>query len=228
MASLDIHKLSRAYASLWLLALIGSGCASSAATESELEGAVQEYLKTRCATLYDAKSDFPVTVEPFAIDDPPSRERFQSKLKSYQTLVNVGLLEEESGPLVEVHSYTDSGQVETRQKESRVFSLTDAGKVHFRPPSRGGMLKIIGDGGFCVGRYTLERIVNFTEPAAAEGVVTTQVEFTYLVKDVPEWAGDVKINEEFPGLRAKLESGQVGSAVLIKRPDGWVHEKLLK
>lgn len=55
---------------------------------------------------------------------------------------------------------------------------------------------------FCYGEPAVKEIVRFTEPGDMMGMTVSQVEYTYQLKNMPEWAKSKAMQAQFPHWRA--------------------------
>lgn len=100
-----------------------------------------------------------------------------------------------------VFSMEDDGQGKSK------YSLTDEGKKY----SQGS--------GFCVGFRQVNDIVDFTKPGELFGVTMTKVEYTFVVRDIPEWV------ESIPDIYEKLKTPEKASIELYLKKSGWTADK---
>lgn len=105
------------------------------------------------------------------------------------------------------------------KEDTYIYTLTELGKKSV----------INGEGGFCVGHYSVDDIVNYTEPTDSEweGGKVSKVNYTKSPIDVVEWVKKLDNNDAFSELKDELSGQQKDKTTVILKNDGWhdVREK---
>lgn len=60
------------------------------------------------------------------------------------------------------------------------------------------------------------------------GMTVSQVEYSYQLKNLPEWAKSKPMQEAFPQLARDSADTLEGKAAVVLMNEGWVHEKAMK
>ena len=85
-----------------------------------------------------------------------------------------------------------------------------------------------------VGRLELEEVSNFTVPSAAAGMKISEVEWSYRLKELPDWLSQSVITSRWAGsdknwIAVALRGGEIATrSVLILKDDGWEHQRFLR
>jgi hypothetical protein len=109
-------------------------------------------------------------------DKFPIEDSYGVLSRTFKKYVDYGLLKKEIKEKMVMQLLTGK----ERKEERDSYYLTDRGK------------KYLTNGKFCFGVPKVEKIINFTEPMSVGGMKITEVNYTYILEDLPEW---YKINE---------------------------------
>jgi hypothetical protein len=206
-------KKSIVFALSTVALLAVSGCGSKKdASKSNFADAIQDYLNTTkgvCVAL-------PRKDAPFALEKKGGFF-FAHEPEKAAALVNAGLL---SASETEVPSVFPNQKVAATQ-----YTLTDKGKKYL---VKGGSGNLGGFDAFCGGKYKVKEVENFTEPADMFGTKISQVNYTYVVDDAPDWLKQSTIQSQYPNAAAGLDEPAPYKAVLVATNEGWMHERLFK
>ena len=74
---------------------------------------------------------------------------------------------------------------------------------------------------FCFGRLEVDKIINFTEPAEAEGMHVTRVTYTRKLTHQPGWVTNTAVLKAFPNFDAKAYERNKLTAGMVLTSDGW-------
>ncbi|MBP6190681.1 MAG: hypothetical protein KA999_00800 [Acinetobacter sp.] len=81
-------------------------------------------------------------------------------------------------------------------KQIKQYDLAEAGK------------KFVLDNQFCVGKLEVIKVTNFTEPSDGLGQTVSQADYTYTIKDLPNWTKDPILQAAYPKSFGKLAKGE--------------------
>lgn len=206
-----MRKIACAVLSLTVLA----GCSDpKAASEKNFKVAAQAYLDTIYPKCYVIQN-FPIT-----------KDYYQGDTRnSLIALAKAGLVQEKELSRKDVRDWGGEKRIQVKSS----FELSETGRKFYKQDvasAYGGKYS-----GFCVGKAEVMEVVRYTEPADTFGQRLSQVNFTYTVKDLPDWAKSSELIEAVPALKP-----DVGSDVEpLKRTDtfvltnnGWMHGDLFK
>lgn len=190
-----------------------SGCGSKQdANKSNFQSAIQDYLDTTkgVCVMLPAK-DVPFTLQ------KTGGMNFINEPEKAAALVRAGLL---SAKDTEVKAAFGNQMVAGVQ-----YSLTDEGKKYLVKGAAGNL----GNwDAFCGGKYKVKEVENFTQPADMFGTKISQVNYTYVVDDAPNWLKQSAIQSQYPNAKAGLDEPAPYKAVLVATNEGWMHERLFK
>ncbi|RXJ82187.1 hypothetical protein [Arcobacter sp. F2176] len=168
-----------------LLSLVFVGCNDpKEANKNNFEQVINKYLLEKKDNL----------VCRYVGDKFPIEDSFGIGAMTYEKYTSYGLLKKETKEKIVKDFFTGK----ERKEERNNYNLTDRGK------------KYLTNGKFCFGTPKVEKIINFTEPMSVGGMKITEVNYTYILEDLPEW---YKINEPI-----KRKIG------LILMNDGWSYK----
>jgi len=74
----------------------------------------------------------------------------------------------------------------------------------------------------------VKEIVRFAEPGDMMGMTLSQVEYTWQLKNMPEWAKSKPMQDTFPQLARDNAETLEGKAAVVLMNEGWVHEKAMR
>lgn len=216
-------------------AALGAGCSNpKAADKKNFATAINDWISKNppCLSLpsgsvraADRPADagvFPLYVEA-AVSDHPLRQENQKKAAApFEALAAAGLLKDEP---VEI---TQSGYFAGPQPKMAViaYTLTPEGEKAFKARGEGGFWS--SQPGFCYGEPAVKEIVRFTEPGEMMGMTVSQVDYTWRLKNMPEWAKSKAMQEVFPQLARDNSETLEGKAAVVLMSEGWVHEKAMR
>lgn len=188
------------------LAVMVAGCSDpKAVNEKNFKAAIQKVLDTEYPRCY-VKANFPATVEDFDMNNHKA---------VFPALVKAGLLSEKE----ESHEVPDGWMGRKKVVVVRVYDLTEIGKQFYSADTK--------HGGFCFGKATVKEITEFTEPSDMMGMRASQVKFTYIVSDFPDWAQSPEMLAANVSLQADVESEKTpinSRDVLALTNNGWVSQ----
>ena len=216
------------------VAALVAGCADpKAASEKNFETAINDWISQNppCLSLpysgvraADRAADagvFPIYVEAAVSDHPRRLENQKKAAAPFEALAAAGLLKGEPTEI------TQSGYFAGPQPKLAVvaYSLTPEGEKAF---SEKGNSRMMADPSFCYGEPAVKEIVRFTEPGDMMGMTVSQVEYTYQLKNMPEWAKSKPMQAAFPKLARDNAEMLEDKDVVVLMNEGWVHEKAMK
>ncbi|TXJ05817.1 MAG: hypothetical protein E6Q26_00180 [Acinetobacter sp.] len=96
-------------------------------------------------------------------------------------------------------------------KQIKQYGLAEAGK------------KFVLDNQICVGKLEVIKVTNFTEPSDGLGQTVSQADYTYTIKDLPNWTKNPILLAAYPKSFGKLEKGEEleKKMNLILTNNGW-------
>jgi hypothetical protein len=199
-----------------ILGIILVGCSNPKdATESNFKDAIQDYFSKNKACI-SVRASFPYEVE-----------KKRGKNDVLEELVKIGMLE--SNDSIKTIKNIINPKIITK-KSAIKYSLTDKGnKVSELVSENSGWFS--GETKFCYGKYEVVNITNFSEPSDFFGQKISNVNYTYRVKDIADWANNDILKSKFSELKRDLNSmdeERGGKEALILTNKGWIHEKLFK
>lgn len=202
----------RALALLALAGLLVAGCGSErSANEKNFRAAIDTHLGTEPKCIGEPGITFPM---PLPTGRPPEARSpaYAAILQRLDALVRLGLLS----------SRVERGGV---AGEETVYDLTPAGRAVHRQVRKGRWDPLRPVAAFCYGTAAVESIVRFTEPAEGLGQVTSEVTYTYRLRDVAPWAEDPELRRTYPYLEQELAtregSPREARLTLVLADDGW-------
>lgn len=216
------------------VAALVAGCSDpKAASKKNFETAINDWISQNppCLPLpytgvnaADRAADagvFPLYVEAAVSEHPMRLENQKKAAAPFETLVTAGLLKGESAEIAQSGFFPGA-----RPKLAVVaYSLTPEGEKAF---SEKGASRRISIPSFCYGEPAVKEIVRFTEPGDMMGMTVSQVEYTWQLKNMPEWAKSQPMQAEFPQLARDNAEVLEGKAAVVLMNEGWVHEKAMK
>ena len=208
---------------LAILAMV-AGCHSDKnPSKSDFAAVIQKSMQGRCGAVLPFHSpmgeegNFPQSVDLDASD--------VSNLQADDdALVRAGLLHAQDVTSPHGKDYLHPGPVTTR-----TYTLTDLGKQQYSFVDRknffGGTFK---QGVICVTTYKVVQVTNFTVPSPVNGVLSSQVYFTFSPDQVSQWAQTGPMQSRFPEIKKELAPEQSGNAQLVLTNNGWMSGADLK
>jgi len=216
------------------VAALVAGCSDpKAASKKNFETVINDWISKNppCLSLpysgvraADSAADagvFPLYVEAAVSDHPVRLENQKKAAAPFEALEVAGLLKAEPAEI------TQSGFFAGPQPKLAVvaYTLTPEGEKAF---SAKGNSRMMADPSFCYGEPSVKEIVRFTEPGDMMGMTVSQVEYTYQLKNMPEWAKSKPMQAAFPQLaRDNADTLEDKDAVVLMN-EGWVHERAMK
>ena len=147
------------------------------------------------------------------------------QLPFYNGLVSLGLLE---AVTYQKDMKNFSGQV-TGKADWVGYKFTDKGESFLRPASLDKRAFSTGARQLCYGTPQVVEIVNFSEPAEAMGAKVSNVQYTYKLVDVAQWASDPALTNQFEWLSERISNQSISKDDdLVLNSDGWKHHSVLK
>ncbi len=215
------------------VAALVAGCSDpKAASKKNFETAINDWISVNppCLSLpytgvraADRAADagvFPLYVEA-AVSEHPVRLANQKKAAApFEALAAAGLLK---GKPAEI---TQTGYFSGPKPKLAVvaYSLTPEGEKAY---SAKGNSRMMADPSFCYGEPVVKELVRFTEPGDMMGMTVSQVEYTWQLKNLPEWAKSKPMQAQFPQLARDNAETLGGKAAAILTNEGWVHERAM-
>jgi hypothetical protein len=224
----------RSVAILVAVAALVAGCSNpKAADKKNFETAINDWISKNppCLSLphgsvraADRPADaeiFPLYVEAAVSDHPMRLENRRKAAAPFEVLAAAGLLKGEPAEIAQ------SGYFGGPQPKLAVvaYTLTPEGEKAF---SEKGNSRLIATPSFCYGEPDVKEIVRFTEPGEMMGVTVSQVDYTWQLKGMPEWAKSKAMREAFPQLTRDNVDSLEGKAAVVLTNEGWVHEKAMR
>lgn len=215
------------------VAVLVAGCSDpKAASKKNFETAINDWISQNppCLSLpysgvraADRAADagvFPLYVEAAVSEHPMRLENQKKAAAPFEALKVAGLLKAEPAEI------TQSGFFPGPKPKLAVvaYTLTPEGEKAF---SAKGNSRMMADPSFCYGEPRVKEIVRFTEPRDMLGMTVSQVEHTYQLKNMPEWAKSKPMQETFPQLARDNAETLQGKAAVVLTNEGWVHEKAM-
>ena len=143
----------------------------------------------------------------------------------YNGLASLGLLE---AVTYQKDTKNFSGQV-TGSADWVGYKYSEQGKTYLRPAELDKGSFSTGTRQLCYGTPQVVEIVNFTEPAEAMGAKVSNVQYTYRLVDVAQWASDPALTNQFEWLLERISSdGITKDDDLVLTNNGWAHHSVMK
>ena len=147
------------------------------------------------------------------------------QLPFYNGLVSLGLLE---AVTYQKDTKNFSGQV-TGKADWVGYKFSNKGESFLRPVSLDKGAFSTGARQLCYGTPQVVEIVNFSEPAEAMGAKVSNVQYTYRLVDVAQWASDPALTNQFAWLSERISSYSTAKDDdLVLTNNGWVHHNVMK
>ena len=182
-----------------------AGCSDpQKASESNFKSAVQDFLNVVYPACYIIET-FPTKPDGWDI-------RGQKPI--FEEMVKLGLL-------VKKEVVTNTKFKWQKPVKATVFDLTEEGKKYYQQPDE----KSKKQGGFCMGKAEVKEIVNFSEPSEMMGSKVSQVNFTYIVTDLPDWLKNPEILKLSDVLKRDVNSTEEPikqDAKMVLTNKGWI------
>lgn len=217
------------------VAALVAGCSNpKAADKKNFETAINDWISKNppCLSLpsgsvraADRPADagvFPLYVEAAVSNHPMRLENQKKAAAPFEVMAAAGLLKGEPAEI------TQSGYFAGPQPKLAVvaYTLTPEGEKAFKPRGEGGFWS--SQPGFCYGEPAVKEIVRFTEPGEMMGMTVSQVDYTWQLKNMPEWAKSKPMQDVFPQLARDNAETLEGKAAVVLMNEGWVHEKAMR
>jgi hypothetical protein len=217
------------------VAAVVAGCSDpKVASKKNFETAINDWISQNppCLSLpysgvraADRGADagvFPLYVEAAVSDHPVRLENQKKAAAPFEAMEAAGLLKAEPAEI------TQSGFFAGPQPKLAVvaYTLTPEGEKAFKPRGEGGFWS--SQPGFCYGEPAVKEIVRFTEPGEMMGMTVSQIDYTWQLKNMPEWAKSKPMQETFPQLARDNAETLESKAAVVLMNEGWVHEKAMK
>jgi len=128
----------------------------------------------------------------------------RSDTKIDDALVSAGLLRREE--FTRADTFRGRGTIHYNR-----YLLTDLGQ------------KTITKNLWCYGNRKVEKIVKFTEPAEGLGVKMAEVDYTYSLANIPDWAKSPAVLDAFPNVRRAVSPTEPphDTQTLVLTNQGW-------
>src|SRR6202042_198653 len=98
-----------------------------------------------------------------------------------------------------------AGMFPNQKVPATEYSLTEEGKKYL---VKSGAGNVGGFDAFCGGKYKVKEVENFTEPADMFGTKISQVNFTVVAEDAPNWAKQPQVKAAYPDVTGGLDAPQ--------------------
>ncbi|WP_434136938.1 hypothetical protein JQR88_24370 (plasmid) [Pseudomonas luteola] len=195
--------------------LMLAGCSGPKdANEANFKKAIQAYYDTRPTSFcFEPDSmDYPVTLQ-------HKDNGRQYEIDQQNVLVQAGYLTRSDLVIDIPDTFGQSGM-----KNAPVYryELTPEGSKAFSPRTAP-----LGKRGFCLGKITVGKVTNFTEPLDVPGMTFSKVQYEYSIQDLPDWATTPAASKGFSMLVYDIKKAH-GEAQLVLTNEGWVHKELLR
>lgn len=225
----------RSVVAVSIVAALVAGCSDpKVASKKNFETAINDWISQNppCLSLpysgvraADRAADaglFPLYVEAAVSEHPMRLENQKKAAAPFEALAAAGLLKGEPAEI------TQSGYFPGPQPKLAViaYTLTPEGEKAFKAQGEGSFWN--SQPAFCYGEPAVKEIVRFTEPGDMMGMTVSQVDYTYQLKNMPEWAKSKPMQAAFPQLaRDNADTLEDKDAVVLMN-EGWVHERAMK
>ncbi|MBA2237937.1 MAG: hypothetical protein H0W24_04450 [Lysobacter sp.] len=169
-----------------------------AASESNFEDAIQRYLDTQ-----------PLCIEVPLSELPGEAPRGRLHQPQLDALVEAGLLQAQETSIVRDGRGQVPGARYAVTKKGQKFLSDTRSEYSGRPQ-------------LCSGSPTVTRIVRFSEPSAQGPAESSQVVYGYEYRQIPGWASEPRMTQQFNKLRYASPEEREGSMQLVLTDSGWV------
>ncbi|CAE6956332.1 hypothetical protein [Paraburkholderia domus] len=200
-------------------ALLLTACADrNAANEANFKVAIAEAVKhnTPCLQIdggFSMAEGIPVLIVTPA---NPSDEVVLAQKPLVKALANLGLV-----TLHVVHKPQPGMFGRTYQAPFIKVDLTDKGKPYAR--------NIEGMPSLCFGRYAVDSVDRFSQPASLLGQTVSEAQYSYHLEDLPDWAHDPQLLAQSAWLQQFVASPtHAGKATLVLTNKGWEDERVAR
>ena len=147
------------------------------------------------------------------------------QLSFYNGLVDLGLLDAVS---YQKDTKNFSGQV-TGKADWVGYKFSQKSKAFLRPAELDTGIFSTGARQLCYGTPQVVEIINFTEPAEAMSVKVSNVQYTYKLVDIAQWASDPAISKQYEWLPERISNSSIAKDDdLVLTNNGWAHHSVLK
>jgi len=189
--------------------LVAAGCSDPMdATESNFEDAINIYLsgQPECISIaspgyFGDSMDLPVTIA-------KNSRTYRERTEYLDGFVDAELLKSESRTTKDQYGMA---------REQKVYELSENGHDFYQKPR-------FGSGEFCFGNKVVAEILQFTEPAEAQGVKVTRVKFTYEVENIPDWVKSDTFSKVASDAIASGDTPIKTDVTLFLTSNGWSHD----
>lgn len=217
------------------VAALVAGCSNpKAADKKNFETAINDWISknppclslpsgsVRAADLAADAGVFPLYVEAAVSEHPMRLENQKKAAAPFEAMAAAGLLKGEPAEI------TQSGYFPGTPPKMAVvaYTLTPEGDKAFKARGDGGFWG--SQPAFCYGEPAVKEVVRFTEPGEMMGMTVSQVDYTYQLKNMPEWAKSKAMQEVFPQLARDNAATLEDKAAVVLMNEGWVHEKAMR
>jgi hypothetical protein len=106
------------------------------------------------------------------------------------------------------------------------YNLTELGKKFFTT-NVGSQDSKEKESKFCLGEAEVDKIINFTEPQNQSSTATSDVKYTFKIKNIPQWAKDPDVQASIPKVAAILKTKDTpveATMTLTLTSKGWSNE----
>ena len=190
-----------------LAVLAMGGCGAGGPDEAEFRAAIDQHLAETPKCIGDVAWRLPADVR--REHDPALEPHHAAMLARLDALVELGLVRATPVP-------------DAAWGRPMSYELTEAGKRFYRefPAGRWDPRKPVG--AFCYGTPGVDSILRYTEPTETTGETQTEVTYTYMLREVANWARDPILRRLDPTLDREIGGrSPEARAILVKTSDGW-------
>lgn len=143
--------------------------------------------------------------------------RRSNDAEQHDALVDAGILQSQDG----VTEEPDFFGKEKLKIPTKTYTLSEEGKkIYQTKKSRLG-----SSSGFCIAKYQVNNIINFSEPSSVAGYTISNVIYSATAQDVVSWASNPIFQKAFPKIVDKLQGEQQQKATLVLMDNGWIHKE---
>lgn len=190
-------RIGKTLAAVAVTAVLVTGCNKKKDDSGNLKTAINSYYDAHPECLFDTEKKFPVQAD----------TKDASETAPWDALVDQGLL---------TRTTAEKSKLIVMTKSVNNYDLTDKGRGTWKAdPNQPGY------GNFCYGKRTVENIVSHTPVAGTQPGVSTQVNYTYTIGNVADWARAAVVQTAYPGVKAKLASASNAQDTLVLTDNGW-------
>lgn len=176
----------------------------SCSKENEFKEVIDNSIKDR--KLCFIVSSLPATV--LVGQEKSFGEMYSSK--EMDALVEIGLLNSFNTTKEVQNVFFLTGNRDVEELPAKTYNLSTEGEKYFNK------------GSFCFGKYKVKEIISYTKPTPFFGRTITEIKYSYVAYDIPEWISNSKsIGSAFNIEKQLKEEPIEGSIRLYETSKGW-------